>query len=181
MLFGFSKFNIKKTIIITIIKIHENARNITGILLGFRKHKWNNVPLIVMETDGAKSFNEALNANEVVKLDAIKSIATSLGSLYIQRELLDMAQSNEFRVISGVVSDRSAVDACLKFADDHRMLVEPACGAGLSSIYSDQFYNAKHPLCTIPINNQRPIVLVVCGGDIVSLDLLQSWKHQFSL
>ena len=155
--------------------------NISGILLGLRRHKWNTVPLIIMETDGAKCFNEALNANEVVKLDAIKSIATSLGSLYIQKELLDMAQSGEFSVVSGVVSDRSAVDACLKFADDHRMLVEPACGAGLSSIYSEQFCNTKPPLSIIPNNNQRPIVLVVCGGDIVSLNLLQTWKNRFSL
>ena len=62
--------------------------------------------MVVMETDGAKSFNAALHAGEVVKLDAIKSIATSLGSLSIQKELLEMAQSTEFRVISGVVSDR---------------------------------------------------------------------------
>ena len=134
-----------------------------------------------METDGAKCFNEALNAKKVVKLDAVKSIATSLGSLYIQKELSDMAQSKEFNVISGVVSDRAAVNACLKFADDHKMLVEPACGAGLSSIYSDVFVNTTHPLNIIMNENQQPIVLVVCGGDIVSLNLLLMWKDQFSL
>ena len=122
-----------------------------------------------------------MNAGRVVKLDAIKSIATSLGSLYIQKELLEMAKSKEFTVISGVVSDRSAVDACLQFADDHRMLVEPACGAGLSSIYSDAFSSADHPLRSISNENQKPIILVVCGGEIVSLDLLQKWKHQLSL
>ena len=82
---------------------------ISGILLGLRRHGWTKVPMVVMETEGAKSFNAALLAGEVVKLDAIKSIATSLGSLSIQKELLEMAQSTEFHVISGVVSDRSAV------------------------------------------------------------------------
>ena len=136
--------------------------------------------MIVMETEGAKSFNSALVKGEVVKLDAIRSVATSLGSLCIQKELLDMAQSTEFNVVSGVVSDKTAIESCLKFADDHKMLVEPACGAGLSSVYSDTFITSSHPLSTIPKDNQRPIVLVVCGGDIVSLDLLYTWKNQFS-
>ena len=139
------------------------------------------MPMVVMETEGAKSFNAALHAGEVVKLDAIKSIATSLGSLSIQKELLEMAQSTEFHVISGVVSDRSAVISCLRFADDHRMLVEPACGAGLSSVYSDHFCNTESPLKSIPPDNKNPVVLVVCGGDIVSLDLLQKWKSDFSI
>ena len=133
-----------------------------------------------METEGAKSFNSALVKGEVVKLDAIRSVATSLGSLCIQKELLDMAQSTEFNVVSGVVSDKTAIDSCMKFADDHKMLVEPACGAGLSSVYSDTFITSNHPLSTIPKDNHRPIVLVVCGGDIVSLDLLYTWKNQFS-
>ena len=137
--------------------------------------------MVVMETEGAKCFNEALNAGKVIKLDAIKSIASSLGSLSIQKELLEMAQSNDFDVISGVVSDQVAVEACLKFADDHRMLVEPACGAGLSSIYSRNFVNGNDPLQFIPKDNQKPIVVVVCGGDIVSLSLLLNWKHLFSL
>ena len=154
---------------------------ISGILLGIRRHGWTKVPMVVMETEGAKSFNAALHAGEVVKLDAIKSIATSLGSLSIQKELLEMAQSTEFHVISGVVSDRSAVKSCLRFADDHRMLVEPACGAGLSSIYSDDFCNTDPPLKSIPPDNKNPVVLVVCGGDIVSLDLLQKWKSDFSI
>ena len=137
--------------------------------------------MVVMETEGAKCFNEALNTGHIVKLDAIRSVATSLGSLCIQKELLEMAQSTEFNVISGVVSDRVAVDACFRFADDHRMLVEPACGAGLSSIYSDTFINTNHPLNMIPDDNENPIILVVCGGDIVSTDLLLMWKNKFLL
>ena len=134
-----------------------------------------------METEGANSFHKATLAHEVVELDAIKSVATSLGSLSIQKELLEMSLSCEFNVISGVVTDRSAINACLQFANDHRMLVEPACGAGLSVIYSDSFVNTKPPLEMIKSNNQKPIVLVVCGGEIVSTELSQKWKEQFSL
>ena len=134
-----------------------------------------------METEGANSFHKATLVNEVVELDAIQSVATSLGSLSIQKELLEMSLSGEYNVISGVVTDRSAINACLQFANDHRMLVEPACGAGLSAIYSDSFVNTKPPLEMIKSDNQKPIVLVVCGGEIVSTELLQKWKEQFSL
>ena len=134
-----------------------------------------------METEGASSFHQAILAKKVVKLDSIKSVATSLGSLSIQKELLEMSMSGEFNVISGVVTDRSAIQACLQFANDHRMLVEPACGAGLSSIYSDSFITSESPLKAIKSDNKKPIVLIVCGGEIVSMELLQKWKDQFSL
>ena len=134
-----------------------------------------------METEGANSFHKATLASEVVELDAIKSVATSLGSLSIQKELLEMSLSGEFNVTSGVVTDRSAINACLQFANDHRMLVEPACGAGLSSIYSNTFVDTNPPLDMIKSDNQKPIVIIVCGGEIVSTELLQKWKELFSL
>ena len=152
-----------------------------GILLGMRKYNWSKVPLVIMETEGANSFNQAVLAKKVVALESIASVATSLGSLSIQKELLEMSLSGEFDIISGVVSDRSAINACLQFANDHRMLVEPACGAGLSSIYSDTFINTNSPLDSIKDDNQKPIVLIVCGGEIVSTELLQKWKTQFAL
>ena len=127
--------------------------------------------MVVMETDGAKCFNEALSAGKVVTLDAIRSVAVSLGSRSVQKELLEMAQSTEYKVVSGVVTDKVAVESCLKFADDHRMLVEPACGAGLSSVYSRTFVG-DDPLRFISEDNQKPIIIVVCGGDMVSLPLL---------
>ena len=136
--------------------------------------------MVVMETEGAKCFHDALSSGKVVTLDAIRSVALSLGSRSIQKELLEMAQSTDYEVISGVVTDKVAVEACLKFADDHRMLVEPACGAGLSSVYSRTFVGGD-PLQFISEDNQKPIIVVVCGGDMVSLALLLYWKDQFSL
>ena len=66
-----------------------------------------------------------------------------------------------------------AVDACVKFADEHRILVEPSCGAGLSVIY-----NNLPELQEIIKDKQHPTVLViVCGGSGVTLELLQNWKQ----
>ena len=40
-------------------------------------------------------------------------------------------------IISKVVEDRTALEACIRFAKDHRILVEPACGAVLSAVYAE--------------------------------------------
>ena len=58
----------------------------------------------------------------------------------------------------------------LEFANDHRILVEPACGAALAAIYSKKVQFEK-----------GPVVVEVCGGSGVNLDLLQQWKVQFDL
>jgi hypothetical protein len=59
--------------------------------------------------------------------------------------------------------------------DDHRMLVEPACGAALAILYFDLLKNK------FPQGINGPVVLVVCGGAGVNLSLLQQWAVQFDL
>jgi L-serine/L-threonine ammonia-lyase len=57
-----------------------------------------------------------------------------------------------------VVSDREAIDACLSFADDHRVVVEPACGASLALAYAG-----------VPaLRDREDVLLIVCGGAGVS-------------
>jgi len=66
-----------------------------------------------------------------------------------------------------------AVDAIFNFADDQRILVEPACAAGLAVVYSK-----ASPLMEVLKNVKDPVVLViVCGGNMVSLDKLKEWKE----
>jgi L-serine/L-threonine ammonia-lyase len=56
----------------------------------------------------------------------------------------------------------------LRFADDHRILVEPACGAALSAGYD----RAQ------PLRESGPVLVIVCGGAGVNLSLLQQWADQ---
>jgi L-serine/L-threonine ammonia-lyase len=76
---------------------------------------------------------------------------------------------------SAICTDAEAVEACLRFAADHRILVEPACGAALAVAYSDELRE------TFLGNVEGPIVFEVCGGSGVSLDLLNQWKEQFEV
>jgi len=80
-------------------------------------------------------------------------------------------------VLSYVCTDSEAVDACVKFATEHRMLVEPACGAALAPLYSDRLRSKL--LDELKGDETSAIVVEVCGGSGVNLDLLESWKAQF--
>jgi L-serine/L-threonine ammonia-lyase len=80
-------------------------------------------------------------------------------------------------VESAICTDKEAVEACLKLAQDHRLLVEPACGAALAVAYSPRLRDLY--LKTLP--PAGAIVLQVCGGSGVSVDLLQGWKQEFGI
>jgi L-serine/L-threonine ammonia-lyase len=134
-----------------------------GVLEGLHHNRWTDVPVAAVETDGAQSFNAAINAGEPVTLPAITSIAKSLGA----RRVCDaaFAWTRRHRVLSVVVPDRAAVRACVTFADRHRILVEPACGAGLSLLYDEADCLA----------DAQKILVIVCGGIGVDVAQLCAW------
>ncbi len=130
-----------------------------GIVQGLHEQGWNDVPVIAAETEGAASMAAALKAGEPVTLDSIETVATSLGAKRVCDQAIAWSERHE--IISAVVSDKQALDACAHFANEQRVLVEPACGAALAAI--------KH-------RYKSPLV-IVCGGNGVSLDLVNAWSH----
>lgn len=142
----------------------------TGILQGLEKHGWlKEVTLLTAETAGAASMATAIAEKKHIKLDEINTLAGTLGAKQVAPKAFEWSQKAS--VLPQVVTDKQAVSACLKFAHQHRLLVEPACGAALSVVY-DNLQGLK------PFNN---IVVVVCGGNGISSALLEQWKHQFNL
>jgi L-serine/L-threonine ammonia-lyase len=137
-----------------------------GVALGMEEVGWHDVPILAVETKGADSFAAAVAAGRLVTLPAITSIATTLGARTVAAEALAWAGRRE--IVPSVVSDRSAVDACLRFADDHRVLVEPACGASLSAIYNGAAL----------VRERESVLVIVCGGAGATLDLLGRWHGQ---
>ena len=140
-----------------------------GVLEGLHRNGLAQVPVLAVETVGAASYAAALAAGMPVRLDAITSIATSLGARQVAQAAIDWRLRHD--IISVVVSDADAVDACLRFAADLRMLVEPACGAALALAYRD-----------LPVLQRfrRPL-FIVCGGIGVDLATLASWQQRFGL
>jgi L-serine/L-threonine ammonia-lyase len=140
-----------------------------GVLQGLHRNRLAHVPVIAVETAGAASFRAAVQAGKLVTLEGIDTVATSLGAQRVAREAFDWTQRHDIRSVT--VTDRQAVSACLRFADDMRTLVEPACGAALAAGYDNLPELAQF---------QRPLI-VVCGGIGVDLAKLESWKIRFGL
>lgn len=137
-----------------------------GVLEGLHALGWTDVPVLAVETEGASSFAQSVAAGSLVTLDAITSLATTLGARRVTAEALAWTRRHE--IIPWVINDRQAVDACLRFADDHRVLVEPACGAALAAGYE----------AATPLAGHQPVVIIVCGGAGVNRELLAEWDRR---
>jgi L-serine/L-threonine ammonia-lyase len=136
-----------------------------GVVEGLRRNGWNDVPVVAVETAGADSFAQSLAAGERIELPGISSIATSLGARKVAEQAFALAQSHPVRSI--VVSDAEAVQACLRFMDDHRVVVEPACGASLAVAYDAAASLAQY----------SNVLVIVCGGVTATVGQLQKWAR----
>ncbi len=97
-------------------------------------------------------------------------MASTLGALAVTAATLE----GPVHVTPCVVSDADAVGACLRFAAEQRVLVEPACGAALAAVYGAAF-RAAH------VADAQRVCVIACGGSAVSLPLLEGWRQRFGL
>ena len=123
-----------------------------GMLTGLDRQGWQDTAVLAVETEGAASFGAALQAGHPVTLPAMKTIANSLASARVCDAVVQSALSHTVR--SALVSDAQALSVCQRFAHDHRILVEPACGAALAALY-------ETPQA---VGDARVVLVVVCGG-----------------
>lgn len=150
-----------------------------GILQGIHKRPgWENIHIVAMETHGTDSFHACVQSKEWVELKEIKSIAKTLGVKKVcERAYKWISEHKEIH--SELVSDRQAVSACIEFADDHRFLVSPSCGAALAAIYENTLTDLQTQ-GKLPQGNLN-VVVIVCGGNEVTLKELDHWKEEFDL
>ena len=141
-----------------------------GVLEGMHQAGWQEVPVCAVETEGADSYSRSVEAGRLVTLPGIASLATSLGARQVAPRALAWTR-NLIGFVPWVVSDRAAVGAVLRFADDHRLLVEPACGAALAGVYD----RAE------PLLGAETVLVVVCGGAGVTRQLLAKWSSRLGL
>lgn len=142
---------------------------LSGLIQGLHNVDWQNVAMITAETIGAASLATSVKEKKRIRLNKIETIAITLGAKQICQQAFDWTQKHP--VFPQTVSDKEAVNACLHFASDHRLLVEPACGASLALLYEMR-----------PILQQfQTIVVIVCGGNGVNIPLLRQWQTQFQI
>lgn len=138
---------------------------LSGVIAGLRRQGWDNVPVIAVETAGADAFAQSVLAGRQVELPAITSIATSLGARSIAPHALKLAAEHPVR--SYVVSDNDAVQGSMRFMDDQRVVVEPACGAAL----------AIAGQATTVLKEFDTVVVIVCGGVTATVGQLEQWSE----
>jgi L-serine/L-threonine ammonia-lyase len=133
-----------------------------GVVSGLRRNGMDKVPVIAVETAGADSLAQSVKAGERIELARISSIATSLGARKVSQQAFDWTRRHPVRSV--VVPDSAAVDACIRFMDDHRTVVEPACGAALALAYDSG-----------RLAGMRQVLVIVCGGVTATVDQLRQW------
>jgi L-serine/L-threonine ammonia-lyase len=136
---------------------------LAGILTGLLRHQRQDCRIIACETTGSASFAAGLAAGHPVKLAKIDTVASSLGAAQVAAWPLQ--QILGFPYQSLVLSDAEAILGVVRYADDLRQLVEPACGVSLAVAYLD------HPA----IATARDVVIVVCGGVSISARQVADW------
>lgn len=139
---------------------------LSGVAEGLHRKGWDHIPIFAVETDGAASFHASSKAGHIVELEKITSLATSLGSKRVCDRALQW--SRERPIHSLLVSDQSALCACERFLADHRVLVEPACGASLAPVYE----------AVSALESFNTVLVIVCGGATATIDQIRQWSKR---
>lgn len=172
---------------------------VCGLVEGIRKRGWEQkTKILVMETTGTGSFNAMVRAQgKCVKLEPNSmhsSIACSLKEPQVIEKVSQCFLESKPPLLSRLVADKDAVAACLRFANDHRFLVGPACGTTLAAVYGGVVGRlltndeSEHETIFDRIDhedfnhgNDGPVVVIVDGGAEISLEVLAEYKRQFAL
>ncbi len=147
----------------------------SGIMKGLDRVGWGeDVRVLPVETLGADSLAQSLQRTELITLPAITSIASSLGAIRVAENAFKEAQ--RLTVTSVVLDDAEACAACWRFLDDERILVEPACGASIALAYDQRLRRYLKDF-----SRQSKVVIVVCGGSKISLEMLNKYKEKYQV
>ena len=73
------------------------------------------------------------------------------------------------------LTDAAAAMGSWRFADDERMLLELACGVNVALCYGGRLAKALGR----SVRPEDKIVIAVCGGSNVTLDMISQWKQEF--
>jgi len=112
-----------------------------------------------VETEGADCMSKSIAAGKIVTLDAITSVARTLGAPAPSARTLAMAQ--QLLEAVSVVPDSEALDSLRFLLERLKILTEPAASCTLAA--ADRLRDSFSP--------ERHVVLVICGGNIAVDDI----------
>lgn len=151
-----------------------------GIMEGLSRRKQSQrktVQVLAVETKGADSLTQSIEKGEHITLPEITSIATSLGARKVAKQAYTWAQKEEVTCLA--LSDAEAAMGSVRFADDERFLVEVACGVSIATVYDGHLRAVLGKGMSDHEWKLQRIVVVVCGGNNVTLGILEGYKEKY--
>ena len=155
-----------------------------GIMQGLearRKTSLGKARVLAVETVGAESLYRSVERGELVTLDKITSIATSLGAPRVAEECFEWTRRRGDALVCSTVTDAEAVMGCVNFLNDARLLVEVACGATIATVYNGDLRKTLGKGLSDEQWKEKNIVLIVCGGSNINLELLNKYKETYGV
>ncbi|ENV32429.1 pyridoxal-phosphate dependent enzyme [Acinetobacter gerneri] len=137
---------------------------LSGISQGLKANSLT-IPIYAIETEGTASLNASIKISKYVKLEDVTGIATTLAAKQVCENAFKISQNEN--IVGLTVTDEEALRACFRFLDDHRTLVEPACGATLSTLYDKK----------ISFPSLTNVLVIVCGGASITLKQLLKYAE----
>jgi L-serine/L-threonine ammonia-lyase len=134
------------------------------------------VKVLAMETEGADSLAYSLKRRKLSRMSNISSIATSLAASQVAAKAFEWARRPD--VTNCVLSDAEAAMASVCFADDERIMTEPACAVSIATAYNGTLASLYPDLSPEEFAKLN-IVLVVCGGSKVTLQILEDYRLKY--
>lgn len=133
--------------------------------------------VLAVETEGGESLSKSLIAGGVVTLPSISTIATSLGCSKVAKRAFEVAQRDNVEV--AILSDAQAGMGCVHLADMERLMVEAACGVSVATCFDGTLRRALGRNLSDAEWKEKRVVIIVCGGSIVSTKLLEDYRAKY--
>ncbi len=133
--------------------------------------------ILAVETEGGESLAYSLREGKLSTMKEIKTIATSLGCSTVARRAWECAKRPNVEV--AVLSDAQAAMGVVHLADMERLLVEAACGVSVATCFDGTLRRALGANLTDEEWKSKRIVIIVCGGSIVSTKLVEEYREKY--
>ncbi|KAF2152459.1 tryptophan synthase beta subunit-like PLP-dependent enzyme [Myriangium duriaei CBS 260.36] len=147
-----------------------------GVCEGVERYGWHEagMEVLVMGTVGADALWQSKTQGKKVTLDGITSRATSLGATYVSDRTWELVSTRNY-IRAARLTDAEAAMGCWRIADDERILVELACGVNVALCYGGRLEKALGRR----VGSEEIVVIEVCGGSAVTVDMIGEWKKEF--
>lgn len=144
-----------------------------GIMAGLKRNN-SSADCLLVETTQAPTLTESVKRDSVVRLNLVKSVATSLACLYVSESTLNnFREQSQNRTHLRAIDDLDAVRGSVAYHQDFGQPIEPACGAAVSVVYN-QLDFLTH---SIPdLAKDDIVVVIVCGGSCADEASMQQYR-----